>query len=210
MTHSNPLTTTLNRIEACSKIKMLSGFALNRRPQMEVLLEKLGKSKADDEPLLYSTILEHTRLDTAILFLAAEEHEWFRLRTLAYEIAKPVKKLCSDERLKKVFKVTKQYLRGTATISDLDVAGRWAYQAEQEAIHRLNAIHCMEGRSRKWHKYSRYTAACHVASYLGRTDHAGAAYFVSRHVDNDLSGLGTWQEEKLRQTAIFLDIVGEA
>ena len=106
------ITTTLNRIHAHSLYQ--EGW--------EKLLNHLGKTKADDEPLPFSLILEINGLDYALWWCRAEpqyEREW---RLFAVACARRVEHLNSDPRVKNAIDVAERYANGEATSEELNTA----------------------------------------------------------------------------------------
>lgn len=103
------LYTTLNKILACSP----------RQDRWEHLLNHLGKTDADDEPLSYASILESNGLTDALWCCGAEDHYdryWLRF---GMACASRVRHLMADPRISAVFDVAERYLSGKATIDDL-------------------------------------------------------------------------------------------
>ena len=115
------LTTTLNRIREHSPCE--NGW--------KKLLGFLGKTKADDEILPYSVILESNGLDDALWCMRAEpqyEKEW---RTFTLKCARRVEHLhpiCTP-----TLDVLERFINGKATREDLAAAGAAAAAAEAAA-----------------------------------------------------------------------------
>lgn len=106
------LTTTLNRIR-------------EYRPcayGWEKLLHGLGKTRADDEPLPYGTILRINGLDDALWCCRAEpgyEKEW---RLFTVWCARQVEHLLTDSRSIHAIDIAERYALGNATEDELGVA----------------------------------------------------------------------------------------
>ena len=125
------ITTTLNRIKAHSPCK--SGW--------EKLLKHLGKTKADDEPLPFLTILESNGLDDALWCCRAEpdqEKVWRKficrvVRETPLHDGRTVWDLLTDERSRNAVEVTEQYIDETATSEVLEAARSAAWSAARSA-----------------------------------------------------------------------------
>ena len=104
--------TTLNKIKA-------HGPCMNG---WEKLLKYLGKTKADDEPLLFETILESNGLDDALWCCRSApeyDREW-RLLTVYY--ARQVQHLMTDKRSLVALDVAERFANGQATQGELAAA----------------------------------------------------------------------------------------
>ena len=104
--------TTLNKIRAhspCAK-----GW--------EKLLKNLGKTKADDEPLALTTILESNGLDDALWCLRAVDGHQREMRLYAIDCARSVQHLMTDKRSLDALDVAESFANGLATQADLDAA----------------------------------------------------------------------------------------
>ncbi len=107
------ITTTLNKIRAhqpCS-----DGW--------QKLLTHLGKTKADDEPLAFTTILDSNGLDDALWCLrSAPEYDkdW---RLFAVWCARQVQHLMTDPRSTAALDVAERHAHGSAT--DDELAAAW-------------------------------------------------------------------------------------
>ena len=114
-----PLYTTLNKIRACSPCE--SGW--------QKLLKHLGKTQADDDPLLFSTILESNGLDDALWCCRTTpeyNREW---RLFAVWCALQVKHLTTDPRSLNAIDVAERFANGAATQDELTAAGDAAWAA---------------------------------------------------------------------------------
>ena len=104
--------TTLNKIrkhEPCT-----SGW--------EKLLTYLGKTKADDEPLAITTILDSNGLDDALWCLRAVDGYDKEIRLFAVWCARQVQHLMKDQRSIDALDVAERYANGEATEAELAVA----------------------------------------------------------------------------------------
>ena len=106
--------TTLNKIRLNSPCD--SGW--------KKLLKNLGKTKADDEPLLLTTILESNGIDDALWCLRTVDGHEREMRLFAVECARSVQHLMIDKRSLDVLDVSERYANGLATQAEL--AAAWA------------------------------------------------------------------------------------
>ena len=109
-----PITTTLNRIRAHSPCS--EGWTR--------LLKHLGKSQADDEPLLYAVIARSNGIDDALWCCRAEPDQWKTWRLFAVWCGRQVEHLMEDERSKNALNVAERHANGEAT--DAELAAAWA------------------------------------------------------------------------------------
>ena len=117
------ITTTLNRIREHRSCQ----------PGWEKLLTGLGKTKADDEPLSFATILEINNLDDALWCCRAEPQYAKEWRLFAVAVARRVEHLNTDPRVKNVIDVAERYAHGDATDAELNAARTAAKTAEKVA-----------------------------------------------------------------------------
>ena len=119
--------TTLNKIKAHSPCT--SGW--------KKLLKNLGKIKADDEPLLLTTILESNGLDDALWCLRTVAGHEREMRLFAVECARSVQHLITDKRCLGALDVAERYANGLATQTELaaawDAARGAAWAAARDA-----------------------------------------------------------------------------
>ena len=106
------ITTTLNRIREHSPCH--EGWAK--------LLRHLGKTKADDEPLPFSVILESNGLDDALWCCRAEPQHTKEWRLFAVRCARRVQHLMTDERSIDALDVAERHANGRATDTELAAA----------------------------------------------------------------------------------------
>lgn len=104
------ITTTLNRIARTGN--------LNKSSQAR-LLESLGKTTADDEPLSFARIVEVDGLDTAIRCLQAEPQYAREWRLFAVWCCRRVERALTDQRSRDAINVAERYANGQATDDEL-------------------------------------------------------------------------------------------
>ncbi len=102
-------------------------------PGWEKLLSSLGKTKADDEPLAITTVLDSNGLDDALWCLRAVSGHEKEIRLFAVWCARQVQHLMTDERSVAALVVAEDFANGKATSSDLSAAGAAAWEAAWEA-----------------------------------------------------------------------------
>lgn len=118
------LTTTLNAIRDHSPCA--DGWSK--------LLAYLGKTKADDEPLLLETVLNSNGLDDALWCLRALGKEHDRAcRLFAVWCARKVQHLMTDPSSIDAIGVSERYANGTATDHELSAARSAAWSAARAA-----------------------------------------------------------------------------
>ena len=105
----------------------------------EKLLKHLGKTRPDDEPLKFSTILESNGLDDALWCLRSlpEEHHP-HARLMACDFAENVlyifeKQRPEDDRPRKAIETSRRFANGEASQEELDAAGDAAGDAARAA-----------------------------------------------------------------------------
>ena len=112
--------TTLNKIRA-------NGPCANG---WEKLLKNLGKTRADDEPLALTTILESNGLDDALWCLRAVDGHEREMRLFAVECARSVQHLMTDKRSLDAIDVAERFANGKATQQELNAARDAARDAQ--------------------------------------------------------------------------------
>jgi hypothetical protein len=115
--------TTLNKIRAHSPCG--SGW--------EKLLKNLGKTKADDEPLALTDILESNGLDDAMWCLRAVDGHAREMRLFEVDCARSVQHLMTDKRSLDALDVAERFANGLATQVELDAAWDAAGAAARDA-----------------------------------------------------------------------------
>ena len=94
----------------------------------EKLLTTLGKTKADDEPLPFLTILESNGLSDALWCLRVLPSEMDGpIRLLVCDFAEPALKYTTDPRPAEAIRVARAYARGEASKKELSAARAFAY-----------------------------------------------------------------------------------
>ena len=115
--------TTLNKIRAHSPCT--EGW--------EKLLTYLGKTKADDEPLAITTILDSNGLNDALWCLRAVEGYDREIRLFAVWCARQVQHLLKDQISLDAIDVAEKYANGEATEEELNAARSAAWDAARAA-----------------------------------------------------------------------------
>ncbi len=117
------MTTTLNKIKEHSPCK--EGW--------ETLLRSLGKTKADDEPLKISHIVESNGVQDATWCLRAVEGHDREIRLFAVWCARQVQHLMTDKRSLEALAVAERFADGAATEAELYDAQAAAQAAVRDA-----------------------------------------------------------------------------
>jgi len=128
--------TTLNLIRAHSPCE--SGW--------QTLLRSLGKTKADDEPLSITRILDSNGLNDALWsFRAVESHDREK-RLYAVWCARQVEHLLTDQRSRDALDVAERFARGRATQEELSAAwaAAWACAGGADDAARTAAWACAD------------------------------------------------------------------
>jgi len=115
--------TTLKKIRACGPFE--SGW--------KTLLAHLGKTKADDEPLRITTILDSNGLDDALWCLQAVKGHDREIRLFGVWCARQVQHLMEDQRSIAALDVSERFANGEATEVELDAAWAAAWAAARAA-----------------------------------------------------------------------------
>ena len=115
--------TTLNKIRACSPCA--SGWTK--------LLNNLGKTHADDEPLAITTILDSNGLGDALWCLRAVEGHQKEMRLYAVDCARSVQNLTTNARSLAAIDVAERYANGAATYEELAAAWNTTWDAAKDA-----------------------------------------------------------------------------
>jgi hypothetical protein len=159
------ITTTLNRIREHSPCA--AGW--------QKLLAHLGKTKADDEPVPFTTILESNGLDDALWCCRAEPQHASLWRHFAVDCAETVRHLMADPRSVQALDVARRYANGQATEAELSAARAAASDAASAAYDAASAllVTLLVPASAAW--AAAYDAAYDAAS-AARTAAWAAAY----------------------------------
>ena len=96
------------------------------------LLANLGKTKADDEPLAITTILESNGVDDALWCLRAVDGYQREMRLYAVDCARSVQQLMTDPRSIAALDVVARHADGLATDAELATAGDAAGDAARD------------------------------------------------------------------------------
>ena len=128
------------------------------------LLRHLGKTEADDEPLLIETILDANGLDDALWCLRAVDGQDRELRLYAVWCARRVEHLMSDPRSISALDVAERHARGRATDEEREVAGGMAVAAW--ASHAATEWAVAEWASASWAAMDATLAAAPEAARL--------------------------------------------
>jgi hypothetical protein len=97
------------------------------------LLAGLGKSEADDEPLLYTRIVEINGIDDALWACRAEPQYAKEWRLYAVWCARQVEHLMEDQRSKDTLVIAERHANSEATDEELAAAWDAARDAAREA-----------------------------------------------------------------------------
>ena len=97
------------------------------------LLGNLGKTKADDAPLMLLSILESNGFMDALWCLRAVKGRDREIRLFSVWCARRVEHLMEDKRSIKALHVAERFANGDATQGELDVAGAAAGAAARDA-----------------------------------------------------------------------------
>jgi hypothetical protein len=116
--------TTLNKIRAHSPCS--DGW--------KKLLSNLGKTEADDQPLLLTTILESNGFDDALWCLRAVDGHEREMRLFAVECARGVQHLMTDKRSLDALDVATRFANNLATQAELNVARDAAEDAAWDPV----------------------------------------------------------------------------
>jgi hypothetical protein len=190
------LTTTLNKIREKSPCK--EGW--------EKLLKHLEKTKADDEALLFSTIVESNGIYDALWCCrSAPEHEkeW---RLFAVWCARQVQHLMTDERSINAIDISERFAHGNATQEELAAArdsassAAW-YVASSAAWYVARAAARAEAWDAAW------DAASAVASAAASAAARDEAWTVAIAAPSSAAWDSARAEEMASQKEQFLKIV---
>ena len=176
------ITTTLNRIREHSPC--YEGWTK--------LLKHLGKTKADDEPIPFSVIVESNGLDDALWCCRAEPQYKKEWRLFAVQCARRVQHLMTDPRSVRALEVAEKYAHGHATVAELNAARAAAWDAA-----RADAGNAAWAAARD---------AARDAAWAAARDAAWAAAWAA-------AGNAAWaaarDAARAEQSADFLTIVGK-
>jgi hypothetical protein len=183
-----PMTTTLNEIRKYRPCEY--GW--------KKLLKGLGKTEADDDPLLFSEILRINDFDDALWCLRAASREYDnKIRLFAVSVARRVQHLMQDKRSIDALDVTERYAKGEITKEELSSAEEAARGAAKAAASSSDAV-----RAAAWASAS---TAASSAAWLASAAAAKAAVAVWAEAGEAAAGEAErkWQKEQ------FLKLVNE-
>jgi len=172
------------------------------------LLQHLGKTEADDEPLPFSVIVESNgRTDALWACRTVPEHdrEW---RLFAVWCARQVQHLITDQRSRDAINVAERFALGAATKNELNAAFDAAWSAARGAA-------CDAARGATW------SAAWSAARDAAQDAAQDAAWFAAWSAARDAAQDAAWfapfdaargaefDAARSAQTAQFLRVVTE-
>ena len=144
----------------------------------EKLLTSLGKTKADDEPLSFKSILDSNGLDDAIWALRSIDAPEVRL--FAVRCVRQIQHLLTDERSLHALDVSEAYAVGEATKDELSAAGYAAWDAAWDA-----AGYAAEAAARDAARDAAEAAAGYAARYAAEAAAEAAARAEARYAARD-------------------------
>ena len=176
--------TTLNKIRAHGPCR--SGW--------EKLLRNLGKTKADDEPLAITTILDSNGLGDALWCLCAVDGHRREMRLFAVDCARSAQHLMTDPRSVAALDVAERHADGRATDDELAAAwaAAWAAAARDAAWAAARDAARDAARAAAWAAardaaWAAARAAARAAAWDAARDAAwDAAWDAARDVQADL------------------------
>ena len=177
--------TTLNKIR--SHAPCTSGW--------EKLLTYLGKTKADDEPLAITTIIDSNGLDDALWCLRAVEGYDRELRLFAVWCARQVQHVMTDQRSLDALDVAERYANDQATNDELAAAWSAARAAAWDAVWSVSAARSVSAAA-----WSASRSAAARATAPAAADAADAAWTAAMAADKDAGHeMKKKQEAELRR-----------
>ena len=161
------------------------------------LLTHLGKTKADDEPLAFTTILDSNGLDDALWCMrSAPEYDkdW---RLFAVWCARQVQHLMTDQRSLSALDVAERHAHGSATDDELAAAGAAAWDAAWDAA--WAAAWAAAGDAAWAAAWTAAGDAARDAAWAAR-DAAWAAAWVAAWAARDAAWDAAWAAASAAQT----------
>jgi hypothetical protein len=157
------------------------------------LLDHLGKTKADDESLAMTTILDSNGAGDALWCLRAEPQHSAIWRLLAVHYARQVQHLMTDPRSLAALDVAERHAHGQATDDDLRAARDAAEAAAGAASWAASWAAARDAaRDASWAAaWDAAGAASWAASWAAARDAAGAASWVADERDKQAADLRT-------------------
>jgi hypothetical protein len=165
------------------------------------LLSRLGKTRADDEPLLLTKILDSNGLDDALWCLCAVNGYEREIRLYAVWCARQVQHLMTDPRSIAALDVAERFARGEATKAKLEAARMDALSAASAAYASADAA--AVARAAASAAYASADAAAYAsadAAAVARAAASAAAYASA--------AAGAASEIRERQAARFRQVFG--
>jgi len=181
------------------------------------LLAYLGKTKADDEPLEITTILDSNGIDDALWCLRAVEGYDRELRLYAVWCARQVQHLLKDQRSLDALDVAERYANGQATEAELKDAAEAAMAAAvmtAYAAENARFTVCNGAKDAAWGACYAAWAACSAAEtayYAAKAARSAreAAWSAAWGACYASEAADTRHEMKQRQEAELRRICGE-
>ncbi len=186
------MTTTLNKIKAHSPC----GDGWNK------LLNHLGKTQADDEPLSIATIIQSNGIRDAVWALCAVEDKDKEIRLFAADCAESIlhiyeKQYPNDDRPRKAIQAARDYANGVIGKDELAAAGDAAWAAAWAAGDAAgDAARAAAGDAAWAAAWAAGDAAGDAARDAARAAAGDAAWAAAR----DAAGKAKWQEIELLLT----------
>ena len=149
----------------------------------EKILKHLGKTKADDESLALTEILESNGMDDAIWCLCAVDNSERDSRLFAVWCARQVQHLMEDHRSINVLDIAERFANGEATAEDMAAARDAAGEASRAAA---------------------LDAAGSAAWDAARATARAAAWEASRAAAWDAAGSAAWDAAGSAQRDMFI------
>ena len=188
------ITTTLNRIR--DKKPCADGW--------QNLLAGLGKTRADDEPLTFSRILEINGIDDAIWCMRAEPQYAKEWRLFAIWCARQTEHLLTDKTARDALNVAERHAYGLATNEELadalNAARGTTWGSASDAARAAT-------RGPTW--AATWAAARAAALNAAKGAATDAAWSAARAAASDDATAATWHVARAAQTVKFLEITGD-
>jgi hypothetical protein len=190
--------TTLNKIRAHNPCA--GGWAK--------LLRRLGKTRADDEPLALLTVLESNGLDDALWCLRAVEGHQREMRLYAVWCARQVQHLMTDPRSVAALDVAERYANGQATDAELTATRAAAEGAAEDAaeVAAGAAADAAEGAARAA-EAAAWEAVRAAARYAARATAWAAAWEAVRAAAGaaawEAAGAAAWAAQEAEFRRVF-------
>ncbi|UOF82021.1 hypothetical protein [Caudoviricetes sp.] len=164
------------------------------RDGWEKLLDHLNKTKADDEPLSFLTILESNGLNDALWCLRAAPEEWMPdCRMYAVWCAKQVEHLITDQRSKDALVVAQNHALGKATNKELVAARDAAWAAARDAWEAASAPASAAAARDAWEAARAAWAAARAAAWEAAWEDASARDAQKEMFIKMCQGTAPWQ-----------------